>query len=569
MSKFIKTSHPLLTKEWDHNKNTLNIEKITYGSNKLIWWLCKNRHSWQISPKRRTQEGNFLTCPECNSLSFKYPKILEEWDYEKNIIKPKEISYGSKKKIWWICKDVTCNYSWCATPLNRTGINKSGCPMCNGMILNNKNRLSSKHPDLIEEWHPTKNANKDPSNFFEHTRQKVWWICKDCNYEYKTSISSRVLGHSNCSACSGRVVTDRNRLSIKNPELLSEWHPNKNGDLKPANFSFGSGIKVWWKCANNHSWKAVINNRASNGAGCPECKPQSSKLEIRIYCEFKEIFQNTEWRLKINKKEIDVYLRELKLGIEIDGYYWHKNKYHKDLEKNTFFKDMGITIIRLRVKPLEVLSDNDIIIGVNESHFSIIRRLLKQISIKTKNNLLKNTIKNYINNRKFINDTAYKRILTYLPGPTPENSLLSLYPNVAKQWNYKENYPLRPEMFYSRVDTRVSWICKKNKKHIWTAPISSLTAGRNCAFCDGKQVLKEHSFGAHYNKFIEEFDFKKNTGKDPYNYTVMSQIRVWWKCKFCKESFNLSFASRTKSSGVGCKKCRLKNIKPRGKYKKN
>ena len=32
------------------------------------------------------------------------------------------------------------------------------------------------------------------------------------------------------------------------PDLVKEWHPTKNGDLTPNDFTHGSGKKVWWLC---------------------------------------------------------------------------------------------------------------------------------------------------------------------------------------------------------------------------------------------------------------------------------------------------------------------------------
>ena len=83
-----------------------------------------------------------------NSLAVKHPELLEEWDYEKNIIKPEELSYGSsKKKVWWRCKR---GHSWEASPNSRT-TGKTGCPKCNLRKLINENTLVTTHPELLEE----------------------------------------------------------------------------------------------------------------------------------------------------------------------------------------------------------------------------------------------------------------------------------------------------------------------------------------------------------------------------------------------------------------------------------
>ena len=56
------------------------------------------------------------------------------------------------------------------------------------------------------------------------------------------------------------------------PEIAKEWHPTKNDNLNPFDFSKGSDKKVWWKCykGEDHEWIASIGHR-SRGRGCPIC----------------------------------------------------------------------------------------------------------------------------------------------------------------------------------------------------------------------------------------------------------------------------------------------------------
>lgn len=66
-------------------------------------------------------------------------------------------------------------------------------------------------------------------------------------------------------------------LAETNPELAKEWHPTKNGALKPTDVTADSNRKVWWLLpyddpkTGKHfdfEWEATINHR-NNGAGCP------------------------------------------------------------------------------------------------------------------------------------------------------------------------------------------------------------------------------------------------------------------------------------------------------------
>ena len=54
---------PEITKEWHPTKNETSPEKIGEGSNKKVWWKCKNNpeHEWQATVYSRT--ANNVPCP--------------------------------------------------------------------------------------------------------------------------------------------------------------------------------------------------------------------------------------------------------------------------------------------------------------------------------------------------------------------------------------------------------------------------------------------------------------------------------------------------------------------------
>ena len=71
--------------------------------------------------------------------------------------------------------------------------------------------------------------------------------------------------------CDGQnTLTGFNDLVTINPDLATQWHPNKNGNLKPCDVRPSSNKKVWWICEKGHEWEAVIGSR-SKGVGCPVC----------------------------------------------------------------------------------------------------------------------------------------------------------------------------------------------------------------------------------------------------------------------------------------------------------
>lgn len=74
---------------------------------------------------------------------------------------------------------------------------------------------------------------------------------------------------------------------INNKKLISEWNWEKNNaiNIYPDKITCGSGIKIWWKCNNNHEWQATINSR-NNGRGCPYC---SNKKVLKGYNDLQTV----------------------------------------------------------------------------------------------------------------------------------------------------------------------------------------------------------------------------------------------------------------------------------------
>lgn len=61
-----------------------------------------------------------------------------------------------------------------------------------------------------------------------------------------------------------------NDLVTVNPSLAAEWHPTKNGRLRPMQIAGKSNKKAWWLGKCGHEWEAAIYSRAA-GKGCPYC----------------------------------------------------------------------------------------------------------------------------------------------------------------------------------------------------------------------------------------------------------------------------------------------------------
>jgi len=300
VSNLLSEVHPELIAEWSEKNLSLTPDKITYGSNKRVWWKGACGHEWQTSVKARS---NGEKCPICsgarvvkgiNDLATLKPELAVEWS-KKNRLKPTEFSIGSHKKIVWKGK---CGHEWIATVKSRA-ISNTGCPYCShNKILEGYNDLASQMPQVAAEW-SEKNYPLMPNQVMVFANRKVWWKCRKCGYEWNTLISTRS-GGSDCPCCSGLVlVKGVNDFATIHPQLAEEWS-DRNFPLTADMVNAKSRKNVWWKCSKcGYEWKSVVAARVK-GTVCPVC---ADRAVLTGYNDLAttDTYLLSEWDYKRNK----------------------------------------------------------------------------------------------------------------------------------------------------------------------------------------------------------------------------------------------------------------------------
>jgi hypothetical protein len=437
-SNCLLTVNPELASEWHPNKNgNLTPQDVTSGTHKKVWWKCNkgDDHEWKANILSRTRG---VGCPICagqkvvksNSLLTINPKLASEWHSSRNgDLTPTEVSIGSGKRVWWKC-DKGDDHEWEA--IISTRAKGSSCPFCSGHKVAISNSLANTHPDLANQWHPTKNKKLTPSNVSKGSNSFVWWKCnKGDDHEWKAIISSRTTGVG-CPICAGQKVVKSNSLLTINPKLASEWHSSRNGDLTPTEVSIGSRKRVWWKCdkGDDHEWEAIISNR-SRGRGCPFCKltPQS-RQELIITFELLTIFKGINpkgFKLPVDGKlrSIDIYIPNINLGIEFDGAYWHKGKIKMDKLKTQELESVGLNIIRVRQKPLKRIFDSDVMAEKKYDGKAITNDILRQIlKDYNLNKRIINKIHAYLDKTKLQNENGLNKYIDMILDEKAERKII-------------------------------------------------------------------------------------------------------------------------------------------------
>ena len=416
----IHATHPEIVKHWHPYKNDgLLPTQVSFGSKKNIWWICDHdkNHIWKETLNRITSRKNF-ECRICASLNYTHPEIARFWHPSKNgDLSSEDVTYNSGKKVWWKCPEGD-DHEWDVRIADMHG---TGCRICSGKRVVRSTSIVVSHPHLTSQWHPTLNKlYPEKVNF--GSKKIVWWKCDVADdHIWKGSINSRTShGGRGCPFCAGKRVSKTNRLSENYPEIVQQWHPSLNKNLKPNDIISGSSKKVWWKCdiADDHIWKASIVNRTQKDSGCPMC---SKDIIVESNC------------LSITHPEI--------------ALLWHPT-------------------LNGNLKPNKVAS------GSNKK---VWWKCPKGEDHEWK------TTPNNISSGQGCPVCAHIKIVR-------SNSFGTYHPDLLKEWNFDRNVKVDPFKISSSDSVKVSWICAKNNNHKWKASVGvRVYKNTGCPSCSGSK----------------------------------------------------------------------------------
>lgn len=370
----LATTHPTLAAEWHPTKNNdFTPQQTSKGNPTKVWWLGECGHEWVTQLASRTGRRN-SGCPYCahktllvgeTDILTLYPHLQDELHPTKND-KDLDLSLepmSSFRKVWWRC---SLGHEWETTINNRRG---SGCRYCAGSLLTGFNDLATVDPVLASQWHPTRNDTLTAREVTSQANRKVWWLGA-CGHEWDALISSRFKG-ARCPYCSGKkFLRGFNDLRTLRPDLSSEWHPTKNGELTPDMIFARTLQKVWWQCdTNNHDW-FVSPVARKNNSGCPKCVFHKTENEFRglfndlTEMEFSDDLVPVRWNKK-SSTQIDILNEENKICIEYDGFWSHGGQppstltleecIEQDVRKTEALLEAGYTVLRIRDSKLPEL----------------------------------------------------------------------------------------------------------------------------------------------------------------------------------------------------------------------
>ncbi len=297
-----------------------------------------------------------------------------------------------------------------------------------------------------------------------------------------------------------KLIKGINDLQTEYPDIANEWDTLRNKPLIPSQILSKSGKKFWWICSNGHSYEASVDHRTVRQQGCPYC---SNRKVLSGYNDLVTIDNNLalQWNYErnrglTNKFGIDISTPNLVTAISNQKVWWVCDKGH-EWQATISSRHAG--------RGCPYCAGRRAVVGYND--------------------------------------------------------LKSVYPDIAQEWHPTKNGDLMPENVTSCSNKKVWWYLPyddpETGQHFdfeWDDTIAHRTkCSRGCPYLSGNRIFVGfNDLATLYPNLVKEWDSVKNGELTPFDVTVQSRQKVWWRCNK-GHAWQAHVYSRTK--GAGCPYC--------------
>ncbi len=264
------------------------------------------------------------------------------------------------------------------------------------------------HIEFLNELRQ-RNKNADAIEIltqYDGMTKRVHCKCHICEFEW-TPIASSLMQGTGCPQCAKARIAQKSReqlRTVKRPGKMShssfvskfiEKNPRAD-QIEICSEYTGSLNSIKCRCkVCNLEWETMASGLLQ-ATGCPRCSHSSTSFmeQFLLHSFIKSI--GNERILHRNKtiidSEIDIYLPDYKLGIEIGAWKWHKAIVEKDIKKIERCAKNDVTLIVIYdgcneiIDSYENIWTYEIDLGGETNHTtlkSIVYRIFKIANIQT------------------------------------------------------------------------------------------------------------------------------------------------------------------------------------------
>ncbi len=420
--------------------------------------------------------------------------------------------------------------------------------------------------ELISEWDYGDNVGLDPTKITHGSHTHAWWKCAKCGHKWKAEIKSRVNGRG-CPACSGKIlVVGKNDLLTVSPDIAAQWHPTKNGSLRPQDVTYGWGKKVWWQCRKcGYDWQVSPNSRTNKkyNCTCPCCAnkvvvPGKNDLAT-TYPEISKEWHPTKngeltpkdvtggshekvwWKCPHGHEYMTAVLYRTrgtncpicnvgrKTSFSEQAFYYYVKQAFPDAINQYKADFLGKMELDIYVPSISCAIEYDGKPWHGKGFKGKYEKEKRKYKICTDNNIELIRIREGNTDDIDIADHQYKI-------------------TVRNKKNYMDN----------TIKDILKHLCAKSKSTINYVNIDT-ERDRFKILGMMNVVKKDNCLAEKYPEIAKEWHPIKNGNLTPYMFMPGSKVKVWWICQKCGREYEMTIGSRT-ARQTGCQKCGIEKV---------
>ena len=281
------------------------------------------------------------------------------------------------------------------------------------------------------------------------------------------------------------------QINKADKQIIDYWHPTKNVNKSPYDFTPGSTYPAWWLCpVCGNEWQTSISHKY-RGDKCPVC---SGRKVVPGINDLQSQLPGLAAEWDFSKNELtpsEVYYR-----FSNKKFWWVCDKCHSYEAKITNriagtgcpycankkvlkgFNDLATVFPDIAAEwdydKNEELTPDSIVYGSN----NVVFWKCSKCGYSWKTSVINRTLSGTGCNRCKSSEVGNKRMLS----AAKENSLADSYPELAEEWLYEKNNGLTPHDV-SPGSTKSFWWKCSFCENIWKATVNHRTNGQGCPSC--------------------------------------------------------------------------------------
>ncbi|MEI8360705.1 MAG: zinc-ribbon domain-containing protein [bacterium] len=396
---------------------------------------------------------------------------------------------------------------------------------------------------------------------FANSSSKYWWQCSinECGHIWFARANSRLRG-SGCPACANKVVTSKNNLAARYPELAKQYLDQPKNALPADLVIIGSQHKFWWKCTKEscgHEYLAFGYNRLQ-GKGCPACvgKAVTSKNNLAaVRPDLAKELMPAPRNEKTPESILATTDKKLwwQCKVEGCGHEWQVSAYERVTKGRGCPACLGLV----------ATEKNNLAV----THAILARDYMAPPKNQLPVHLIVASHSKYVWWKCYVCSHEWKSMVNMrrdgLGCPScahrtvsTSNAMTKTHPGLALEYMAPPKNLLPAHKIIAGTNKKLWWKCTKDGCGFeWQAQGNDRVNGNGCPSCGKRRATHLNNLAITHPALAKEYMAPPKNSLSAEQIVAGTHKKLWWKCANIDCGHEWEAIGKNRVNGRGCPKC--------------